>query len=129
MIAYMTEISVANYAVSVAWYRDVLGLRVELADPANGFALLACEGGGRLALKAGTPTPGGVKLHYEVDDVSAELARLGQRPRSRRVTRATAGQSSTTRTGTPSYCSRGSADGHGHAKISVTACPCPSFVA
>ena len=73
----MTEISVANYDVSVAWYRDVLGLRVELADPANGFALLACEGGGRLALKAGTPTPGGVKLHYEVDDVSAELARLG----------------------------------------------------
>ena len=73
----MTELAVADYEASVAWYRDVVGLRVELADPAHGFALLRGPDGGRLAVKAGTPVPGGVKVHLEVADVGAELARIG----------------------------------------------------
>ena len=73
----MTELRVADLAASVAWYRDRLGLRVELLDAANGFALLGGEGGGRLALKAGPPAPGGVALHFEVADLAAALARAG----------------------------------------------------
>jgi catechol 2,3-dioxygenase-like lactoylglutathione lyase family enzyme len=73
---FMTEIAVADFEASVAWYRDRLGLRVELLDGANRFALLRGESGGRLALKAGTPTPGGVRLHFEVTNLDADLARF-----------------------------------------------------
>lgn len=73
----MTELAVGDLAASVAWYRDRLGLRVALLDAANGFALLQGDAGGRLALKSGTPAPGGVTLHFEVADLAAELARLG----------------------------------------------------
>jgi catechol 2,3-dioxygenase-like lactoylglutathione lyase family enzyme len=68
----MTELAVADFAASLAWYRDTLGLRVEVLDAANRFALFA----GGLALKAGTPTPGGVVVHFRVADLDAELARL-----------------------------------------------------
>ncbi|MBX9624276.1 MAG: VOC family protein [Gemmataceae bacterium] len=74
---FMTELAVSDFAASVVWYRDRLGLRVILLDVANGFALLQGDAGGRLALKAGTPAPGGVTLHFEVADLAAELARLG----------------------------------------------------
>jgi catechol 2,3-dioxygenase-like lactoylglutathione lyase family enzyme len=76
-VLFMTELAVADLAASVGWYRDRLGLRVLLLDAANGFALLQGDGGGRLALKAGTPAPGGVTLHLEVPDLAAELGRLG----------------------------------------------------
>lgn len=72
----MTEIAVADFAASVAWYRDRLGLTVELLDAANRFALLRGRDGGRLALKVGTPTAAGVRLHFKVDDLEGELARL-----------------------------------------------------
>lgn len=72
----MTELAVRDIAVSLAWYRDRLGLRVVLLDAPNGFALLEGQGG-RLALKAGTPVPGGVTLHVEVADLAAGLDRLG----------------------------------------------------
>jgi predicted enzyme related to lactoylglutathione lyase len=68
----MTELSVADFAASVAWYRDVLGLRVKHLDSANRFVLF--DGG--VALKSGTPVPGGVVLHFNVTDLDAELTRL-----------------------------------------------------
>jgi predicted enzyme related to lactoylglutathione lyase len=70
-----TELTVADWPAAVAWYRDVLGLEVELRDEAGRFALLRA-GGGRLALKAGTPRPGTVLIAFAVDDLAAELERL-----------------------------------------------------
>ncbi len=75
MTLFMTELAAADWAASVAWYRDRLGLTVELVDEPNRFALLRA-GDGRLALKAGAPAPGGVILHFQVADLAAELARL-----------------------------------------------------
>ena len=71
----MAEVAAADPAGSVRWYRDVLGLPVLMADPATGFALFGGEGG-RLAVRAGVPSPGGVALHVEVPDLAAELSRL-----------------------------------------------------
>lgn len=75
----MAELAVSDFAASLAWYGDRLGLRVVLLDGPNRFALLQGQGvdGCRLALKAGSPRPGGVALHFEVADLPAELARLG----------------------------------------------------
>jgi len=72
---FMTELAVSNAAASMAWYRDRLGLEVELFDEVNGFVLLKSKGG-RLALKQGTPGTTGVLLHFEVSDLEGELARL-----------------------------------------------------
>ena len=111
MTLYMAELPVADFAASVAWYRDALGMRVERADRPNQFALLRGDDGGRLALKAGPPSAG-VRLHFRVPDLVAELARLAGAgvmscTRRRRVPRATAGPPSPTRTGTPSRCFSG----------------------
>lgn len=79
MTLHMVELTVADVARSAAWYRDVCGLTVELADEPNGFTLLAACGdaGTRLALKQGTPpNTGGVRLHFLVADLTADLARL-----------------------------------------------------
>lgn len=77
MRLYMTELVVSDLAASLTWYRDRLGLRVLHLDEPNGFALLRGGDGGRLALKAGVPQPGGARLHFEVADLGTELARLG----------------------------------------------------
>jgi catechol 2,3-dioxygenase-like lactoylglutathione lyase family enzyme len=69
---FMTELSVADFAASLAWYRDVLGLRVKHLDQANRFVLF--DGG--VALKVGTPMPDGVVLHFNVSDLDVELFRL-----------------------------------------------------
>lgn len=71
----MVELAAADPAASRRWYEAALGLVVELDDPATGFILLADGRGGRVALKRGTPAPGGVVLHFEVPDV--EAARRG----------------------------------------------------
>jgi catechol 2,3-dioxygenase-like lactoylglutathione lyase family enzyme len=78
MTLFMVELAVADFAASVAWYRDTLGLPLVMADAATRFALLQAPGGCRVALKAGDPTPGGVTLHFEVSDLNAELGRLKQ---------------------------------------------------
>jgi catechol 2,3-dioxygenase-like lactoylglutathione lyase family enzyme len=75
---FMAEIAVADFDASLAWYRDRLGLKVELVDAANRFVLLRCQGGGRLALKAGIPSPGGVRLHFEVSNLDEELTRFDE---------------------------------------------------
>ncbi|CAN5321741.1 hypothetical protein BH11PLA2_BH11PLA2_00690 [soil metagenome] len=69
MKLYMTEIVVRDLAASVAWYVSH-GLRIEKDDAANGFVLLTDTADGRLALKAGTPNPGTVLLHFEVDTLT-----------------------------------------------------------
>ena len=78
----MVEVRVADWRRSVAWYRDVLGLRVTLEDPAGGFALL--EGGRegiRVAIKGG-PAGGdrrGIRLVFEVEDADRAGADLTAR--------------------------------------------------
>lgn len=75
MDLYLVELRVADWPASLAWYRDRLGLRVEVPDESNRFAVLAGHHG-RVALKAGVPAPGGVKLVFRVSDLDVELARL-----------------------------------------------------
>ena len=69
------ELTVADWPAAVSWYRDVLGLALQLEDPAGRFALFE-TGDSRLALKEGVPEPGTVLLSFEVDDLDAELHRL-----------------------------------------------------
>jgi catechol 2,3-dioxygenase-like lactoylglutathione lyase family enzyme len=77
MTLHMVELTVADVARSVAWYRDVLGLTVELTDEPNGFVLFTRKAASGLAIKRGTPpVAGGVRLHFLVSDLTAELARL-----------------------------------------------------
>jgi catechol 2,3-dioxygenase-like lactoylglutathione lyase family enzyme len=82
MHLYMIELKVADFARSLAWYRDQLGLAVELLDEPNQFALLN-TGAGKLALKAGEPRPGTETLAFRVDDLDrtlSDLAAHGLRP-------------------------------------------------
>lgn len=75
---FLAEFVVADFARSLAWYRDALGLALVLLDEPNQFALLRGAGRGQLALKGGTaaPTPGGVRLHFFQPDLDAALERL-----------------------------------------------------
>jgi catechol 2,3-dioxygenase-like lactoylglutathione lyase family enzyme len=70
---FMVELAVADPAASRGWYEAALGLATVVADPATGFVVLDDGRGGRVALKPGTPNPGGVTLHFEVPDVDAAL--------------------------------------------------------
>jgi predicted enzyme related to lactoylglutathione lyase len=79
VILYMVELIVSEFDAAVRWFRDVLGLRVLLIDELNRFALLQGVGGGRLALKAGNPAPGGLRLHFQVPDLDIELKQLEAR--------------------------------------------------
>ena len=77
---FMTVIKVSDWAASLAWYVETLGLLPVLTDARHEFALLAA-GNGRLAIqgdsafKAGD-APGGARLVFLVPDVDAERARL-----------------------------------------------------
>ncbi|QDU20159.1 VOC family protein [Urbifossiella limnaea] len=73
---FMVELAVADAAASRRWYEVTLGMKVVTVDASTGFALLQDERGGRLALKPGTPNPGGVTLHFEVADVAAAIRGL-----------------------------------------------------
>jgi catechol 2,3-dioxygenase-like lactoylglutathione lyase family enzyme len=77
---FMTVIKVRDWAASLAWYVETLGLLPVLIDDKQGFALLAA-GNGRLAIQGVTSlkpeeTPGGTRLVFLVPDVDAENARL-----------------------------------------------------
>jgi hydroxymethylpyrimidine/phosphomethylpyrimidine kinase len=72
---YLIELTVCDWSTALAWYRDRLGLSVVLTDEPNRYALLAA-GPGRVAIKAGNPTPGTTKLVFHVRGLDAELARL-----------------------------------------------------
>jgi catechol 2,3-dioxygenase-like lactoylglutathione lyase family enzyme len=76
MDLFLVELRVADWPASLAWYRDRLGLAVELLDEPNRYALLSA-GPCRVALNAGTPSPGSTKLAFRVSDLGAEIERLG----------------------------------------------------
>lgn len=70
-VVAFTELTVSDWPLSVAWYRDGLGFPVTLLDELNQFALL-----GNLALKHGTPNPGTTLVHVQVPSLSVTLAHL-----------------------------------------------------
>jgi predicted enzyme related to lactoylglutathione lyase len=76
---YMLQIAVDHWAEALAWYRDVLGLKVSLLDEPNRFALLDA-GPSRLALKQraeSLPPPASDDLLvFEVEDLDATLSQL-----------------------------------------------------
>lgn len=71
------ELTVSDWERSRQWVREVLRLDELLVDHAGRFALFAA-GSARLALKEGTPTPGGVVLSFEVEQLAPWLAHLGE---------------------------------------------------
>lgn len=75
---FLVELVVSDFARSVAWYRDALGLTVALLDGPKQFALLRSAGGGQLALKggSGSANPDAVRLHFFQPELDAALARL-----------------------------------------------------
>lgn len=80
---FMTVLKVADWARTVTWYVDTLGLMAVLSDSENRFALLAA-GTGRLAIQ-GDPLlepsdmPSTVRLVFLVPDVDQERHRLIER--------------------------------------------------
>jgi catechol 2,3-dioxygenase-like lactoylglutathione lyase family enzyme len=76
MQLYMTELAVRDFAVSQAWYRDVLGLKVELLDEPRGFALLNDGQGGRVAIKEGTPQSSSTILHFQVVNLNDMMTKI-----------------------------------------------------
>ncbi len=82
MKLYFVELAIVDWSASVAWYRDVLGLKVLMRVEADRFAILQA-GEARLALKqAAGPIDQvrgtGVLLTFEVEDLAAEVARLAR---------------------------------------------------
>ena len=76
MRLYMTELSVSDWPRCVAWYRDALGLTVEMLDEARKFALLS-DAGGRIALKEVQGARcSGTRLSFLTKDLEADRARL-----------------------------------------------------
>ena len=77
---FMTVIKVSDWAASLAWYVERLGLLPVLTDAEHRFALLAA-GNGRLALQeesapVAANAPGGARLVFLVPDIDDERARL-----------------------------------------------------
>ena len=77
MELFLVELTVADWPAAVAWYRDRLGLTVQLMDEPNRYALLAA-GPARVALKEGSPTPGITTMTFLVGNLDAEIERLGR---------------------------------------------------
>jgi catechol 2,3-dioxygenase-like lactoylglutathione lyase family enzyme len=75
---FSVELRTARWPDMVAWYRDVLGLRVLVRVMDDGYALLAA-GDTRLAIlarKEPPPASGRWSLGFEVPDLDAIHARL-----------------------------------------------------
>jgi len=72
---FFVEITVTNWALALAWYKDMLGLEIVQQVEADQFALLRA-GQAQLALKGGEAMPGTVQLTFEVDDLEAAVAYL-----------------------------------------------------
>ena len=75
MDLYLVELTVADWPASLAWYRERLGLAVELIDEPHRYALLSA-GSGRIALKAGTPLPGTTTIAFRVPNLDSVLQRF-----------------------------------------------------
>ncbi len=79
---YAVELRTARWTELVAWYRDVLGLRVLVRSSEDGYALLAA-GDVRLAILARPQAAGSSdrwSLAFEVADLDAVRARIGATP-------------------------------------------------
>ncbi len=79
---FMIELTVADLALSMAWYRDRFSFPVVILDETNSFALLDA-GTCRLALKQGTPAPGTTRVVFasaHLNEVIASFASLGDHP-------------------------------------------------
>jgi catechol 2,3-dioxygenase-like lactoylglutathione lyase family enzyme len=75
---FLTEIKVSDWASTVRWYVETLGMRLLLEDRDHQYALLGA-GRGRLALKGGSPEGLDrdlVRLIIRVEDLEAEQERL-----------------------------------------------------
>jgi len=75
---FLTEIKVSDWAGTLRWYVETLGMRLLLEDSDHQYALLA-SGPGRLALKGGSPEGlhrDHVRLVFRVEDLETELERL-----------------------------------------------------
>lgn len=72
---YLIELTVADWEHSVTWYRDTLGLTLEMKVDADRYALFQA-GFGRVALKAGKPQNSSILLSFEVDDLVLDIQRL-----------------------------------------------------
>ncbi len=70
MTLYMAELAVQSLERSIAFYQKTLHGELVLHDAARHFALLQFPISGRLALKQKEPNPGGVRLHWEVSDLT-----------------------------------------------------------
>jgi catechol 2,3-dioxygenase-like lactoylglutathione lyase family enzyme len=81
------ELSVRDVAVSLAFYRDLLGFAVAYQRPAEGFALLERDGSQLMLDQIGLgrtwetgplepPLGRGINLQLRVNDLDALLARL-----------------------------------------------------
>ena len=112
---FLTEIKVSDWASTVRWYVETLGMRLLLEDAEHQYALLG-SGRGRLALKGGSPKGldrDHVRLIIQVEDLEAEQERLVGRgvalsPPSTTRKRATARSGCTTPRGRRSASSVGS---------------------
>jgi catechol 2,3-dioxygenase-like lactoylglutathione lyase family enzyme len=77
---FMTVIKVSDWAASLAWYVDTLGLLPVLTDSEHKFALLAA-GNGWLAIQEepaprATDATGGARLVFLAPDIDGERDRL-----------------------------------------------------
>ncbi len=75
---FLTEIKVSEWASTVRWYVETLGMRPLLEDAEHQYALLE-TGRGRLALKGGSPkglAREDVRIIFQVGDLKAEQERL-----------------------------------------------------
>jgi len=72
---YFVEITVTDWALAVAWYKDMLGMEPVHLVEADQFALLRA-GPAQLALKGGEAMPGTMQLTFEVEDLERAAAHL-----------------------------------------------------
>jgi catechol 2,3-dioxygenase-like lactoylglutathione lyase family enzyme len=72
---YFVEITVTNWILALAWYKDMLGLEEVQMVEADQFALLRA-GQAQLALKGGEAMPGTMQLTFEVEDLEQALQHL-----------------------------------------------------
>lgn len=75
---FLTEIKVSDWASTVRWYVETLGMSLLLEDAEHEYALLGTDRG-RLALRGGSPNGiarDHVRLVFQVKDLKAEQERL-----------------------------------------------------
>jgi len=75
---FLTEIKVSDWASTVRWYVETLGMCLLLEDAEHQYALLG-SGRGRLALKGGSPKGldrDHLRLIIQVEDMETEQKRL-----------------------------------------------------